>query len=475
MSDAVACPEPALDRAAAAPPDDPLRLIARGRQLCADGRLAQAERCFVQALALDPELPMAHNNLGWVHEQQGDAEAAIASYRRALVLNDTLELAQENLAMLLMTRGRAREAVPLWSALLDARPDDRGQFDHVIESCLRAGEIALAAEFAERCAALNRGSRWFPASARARVPAQPFPPPSLSVGKLSHDLAQLEYLRARRLIGAEFESVIAGHARLLDALRAAGDDARMPLGEAERALVGDTYGRIVHRHQTPRVDRVFSPHWSGADVEAAWRSDPLGVVVIDDFLSPEALEGVRRVCLESTVWFTNRYSHGRLGAFFRDGFNAPLLVQIAEELRGALPRIIGATYPLAQLWGFKYAPVQPRTPPHADFAAVNVNFWIAPDQANRNPESGGMVIYDVEAPPEWDFDSYNRQGRKIEDFLRDRSARARVIPYRANRAIIFSSDLFHATAPIDFDEAYENRRVNVTMLYGRRADRGVSG
>jgi hypothetical protein len=43
-----------------------------------------------------------------------------------------------------------------------------------------------------------------------------------------------------------------------------------------------------------------------------------------------------------------------------------------------------------------------------------------------------------------------------------------VIPYRANRAVIFDSDLFHETDTIEFEEGYLNRRINVTMLFGRR-------
>ena len=463
-------PEPARARQAVQQQSsDPLRQIALGHQLSVDGRFAEAALCFERALALDPLLPMAHNNLGWIREQRGETDAAIASYRRALELNGALALAQNNLAALLMKLGCFREAVPLWSALLDASPDDGKLLDDIIEQYLRGGAIAIAADFADRCASLNRGSRWH--CLAAEVPAAPLPQPPLSAGKLRHDVAQLKYLRARRLIGAEFAKVIANHERLLEQMLALGEDARKPFGDAERALIGDVYGRIVHQHRAPRVERIFSESWSGAEAEKTYLNNPLGVVVVDDFLSPQALEGVRRFCRELTVWFTNRYRYGRLGAFFRDGFNAPLLVQIAEELRQALPRIIGGTYPLTQLWGYKYAAFQPPTPAHADFAAVNVNFWITPEEANCNKESGGMIIYDVQAPPEWDFDSYNRQGTKIEDYLRTHSAHARVIPYRANRAIIFNSDLFHATAPIDFDDTYENRRINVTMLYGRRGNR----
>jgi hypothetical protein len=41
-------------------------------------------------------------------------------------------------------------------------------------------------------------------------------------------------------------------------------------------------------------------------------------------------------------------------------------------------------------------------------------------------------------------------------------------PHRANRAIIFDSDLFHETDRITFKEGYLNRRINITMPYGRR-------
>ena len=34
--------------------------------------------------------------------------------------------------------------------------------------------------------------------------------------------------------------------------------------------------------------------------------------------------------------------------------------------------------------------------------------------------------------------------------------------------VIYNSDLFHRTDDIRFREGFENRRINVTMLYGRR-------
>ena len=86
---------------------------------------------------------------------------------------------------------------------------------------------------------------------------------------------------------------------------------------------------------------------------------------------------------------------------------------------------------------------------HADEAAVNVNFWITPDEANLDPEGGGLVIWDKAAPLEWDFAKFNADESAAYDFLAKsgRQGRSRV-PYRANRAVIFDSNLFHKTDTI---------------------------
>lgn len=79
-------------------------------------------------------------------------------------------------------------------------------------------------------------------------------------------------------------------------------------------------------------------------------------------------------------------------------------------------------------------------------------------------------MHRADAPPDWDFDTYNGSPDLIWSYLRSRHVRSVEIPYRANRAIVFNSDLFHGTAGVRFKPGYENRRINITMLYGERAD-----
>jgi hypothetical protein len=99
---------------------------------------------------------------------------------------------------------------------------------------------------------------------------------------------------------------------------------------------------------------------------------------------------------------------------------------------------------------------------------VNVNFWITPDLANLDVEGGGLVIWDKAAPLEWDFAKFNADESAAYAFLEEQGAKTVTVPYRANRAVIFDSNLFHKTDRISFAEGYDSRRINITMLYGRR-------
>src|SRR5438874_251249 len=120
------------------------------------------------------------------------------------------------------------------------------------------------------------------------------------------------------------------------------------------------------------------------------------------------------------------------GARPETGFACPLLAQIADELRAAYPAIF-LDHPLLYAWSFKYDNRLKGTKIHADFAAVNVNFWITPDQANLDAEGGGLLVWDVAAPLDWDFERYNRDEGAIREFLRQRQAKSLRIPYQANR------------------------------------------
>lgn len=228
-------------------------------------------------------------------------------------------------------------------------------------------------------------------------------------------------------------------------------------------------GPGLHLEGGGRVARAINPA-NAARVEQDWaRSDPK-IVVIDDLLTEEALQGLRRFCFGSTMWRTH-FEGGYVGAVPETGFACPLLAQIVEEFRETYPAVFGP-HLLQYLWAFKYDPALSGINVHADLAALNINFWLTPTEANLEPEHGGLVLWDKAAPLDWDFDRYNRDEAAIHDYLAASGAKAVTVPYRANRAVLFDSDLFHATDSVRFAPGYENRRINVTLLYGQRTGRG---
>lgn len=261
-------------------------------------------------------------------------------------------------------------------------------------------------------------------------------------------------------------------------LDAAGSDALKLLkpyydqcGDAQMVFAPDGAGGQALRRalsamhylpELPMAGRVLGDNDYGA-IEEKYLRDRL--VVIDDFLSPEALRVLRQFCEEATVWKVG-YERGYLGALLAQGFSPRVLLALADELRQAMPRVVGP-HPLLQAWAFKYDQRMQGINLHADFAKVNVNFWITPDDACEDPQSGGMVVYNLPVPKSWTFADYNSDAEKLGAYLKVHKANPQRVPYRANRCVLFESNLVHITDEMHFKPGYQNRRINVTLLYGK--------
>ena len=181
----------------------------------------------------------------------------------------------------------------------------------------------------------------------------------------------------------------------------------------------------------------------------------------------EVLDKLYSFCLTNSIWNEFDYKNGYIGSFIENGFNTPLLLQISEEIRLQYPEIL-KKFPLTKAWAFKCNNQMKGIKIHADFAAININFWITPDKANLNKNTGGLLIWDKESPKNWNFDKYNNNHIEIKKFLKRSKSKMKRIKYKSNRAIIFNSNLFHASDNFNFKKNYENRRINITLLYGKR-------
>ncbi|HVR68748.1 MAG TPA: hypothetical protein VMT98_19020 [Verrucomicrobiae bacterium] len=287
--------------------------------------------------------------------------------------------------------------------------------------------------------------------------------------KLRHDIEQLGHLRARDLLPQSYDGKIAAYEKVLASLPdGPGTPGFFRLGREHRQMIGATYNRLVNLLPMPAHEsRAVNADLPVRELEAAYKASGPGIIHVDSLLTPRAVADLRRFCLESTIWYDFKHEGGYLGAYINEGFDCGLLLQIAEELPKALPGIF-AGHRLTQMWAYKYDSKLEGIGLHADAAAINVNFWITPDEANLDADHGGLVVYDREAPADWDFAKFNNNLPAIRQFLGESGSRAVTVPYRQNRAVIFNSDLFHNTDRFTFAPGYENRRINVTMLFGNR-------
>lgn len=421
-----------------------------GIALQGQGRLDDAAAAYRESLRLSAESPDAYHNLGNCLQELGSLDEAIECQRKAVALDPRDPNIHNSLGVALFDADRLDEAIAAFDQAIAIAPAYAPAHGNKAGALVAKGDMDGAfAEF--RRAALLRHAHGRPASAVQTVPRH----------RIHHDAEQVRYLEERHLFPVDHEQYARAICELDDV-----SSAVVQFGKGMNDHIAPSFNRFVYlSSRGEAVDFALNPDLDVEAIERTYLDSRPEVVVVDDLLSPDAWADLRAYCLESTIWKRN-YDNGYVSAKLGHGFESPLLLQISEELRTRFPRIFTENR-LRQAWAFKYDSHMHGVNLHADFAAVNVNFWITPDSANRNPESGGLIIWDVSAPKSWGFSDYNQNSQKMRDFLVSHGARPIKVAHRGNRAIIFNSTLFHETDRIDFENGYENRRINVTLLYGR--------
>lgn len=382
-----------------------------GNVLRSLGRMDAAEAAWLKAVALKPDFGHAHNNLGTLAKMRGNLAGAASSFSAAITASPDFGAAYHNLGTVLEEMGDLAGAERAYRKALTVEPNHPDTRRYLGGVLCEQGKTQEAFE-----TFMDHAQRRYSISSN---------PGAEGPLKVRHDNEQRDWL-----------------------------------GEPNRDL------SILFIRGGERLSGALINRQNAGYVTESWQRANPKIVVIDDFLKANALAAIREYCLGSTIW-RQVFPTGYLGSLPEHGFAVPLLAQLAEELADAYPAIF-ASHPLLQLWAFKYCGGPMGIKLHADFAAVNVNFWITPDQANRDASSGGLMIWDKAAPADWDFKTFNNDESAIRAFLSQSGAQSITVPYRANRAIIFDSDLFHETDALNFHEGYINHRINITFLYGWR-------
>ena len=347
------------------------------------------------------------------------------------------------------------------NALKAVAADPRDNAARVLLGRVRTALDERDAALTDFRAALELAPPWKPRSGTGPI--------AVPAHQALHNLEQLSYLeRVDKLAPGTLLPAAAG------LTEAAQRKLNQILDDTSREIptipMSGQYGRmmadpplLMHQEAPPPV--CLNPRDDWGDVVHTFNGEGKGVACVDHLLTPEALAQLQRFCLRSTVW-RRAYPPGYIGANPESGFFSPLLLQIAAELRQAIPELLDGHH-LNYWWSFVCQHQRPGIDIHADHSDVSLNFWITPDSANLEPASGGLDMWDVAAPDDWTFDDYNSGARDIHAFLRREGARQTSYAYAENRGLLFKGTIFHQTATCRFADGFENRRRNVTMLFRR--------
>ena len=418
------------------------------------GRLEEAEKTYRTALGLESANPSILHNLGALVARRGDPSAALELFDRLLAAEPYYASAHFNRGNALWALSRQDGAIQAFRAVAALEPDHHDAHRALGFLWLAAGDRDRSLDHFARTYDLRRGEdRNGMANRSLHMATRP---------KLQHDVDLFRHLLPRVRDGRRFETL----ARLYESVAREITDEAVELSESQLETLGPDYNSPIHLLDAPEIlSGAVNADLDAAAITRMYRETEPGVARFDDLLTPRALSLLQRFLRESTIWHDFSHIGGFVAAYLEDGLACPLLLQIADEFRSVLPELLGP-HPLVQAWAFKGLRGDQPIDVHADDAAISLNFWVTPDDANRNPERGGVVIYREVPPPDWPIVDYDADRARIRAFLERRGDSAVAIPYRENRAVLFDSRLFHGSDAPDFAPGYENHRINITMLFG---------
>lgn len=282
--------------------------------------------------------------------------------------------------------------------------------------------------------------------------------------KTEHDIEQIEYLIDNKVIEEQFLEILDKYRSLKQKVEKS-QDFYYSLNQLEARQI--KYDQDIYIYDPDYTKEIINSKLNYSDIENSYLLNNPNLIFFDDFLEDEALEEIKKCCLLSTVWHEYNRKRGYIASYMSNGFNFKIVYKLAEELQRKFPKIF-KDYHLRNVWAFKYMDNSEGVLIHADEAMINVNFWIIPDNANIDSNSGGMVVYNQTAPQEWHFNQYNKNTEYINNYLKDFKAESKKITYKQNRVVIFDSGFFHETDKFNFKSGYENHRINVTLLFGKK-------
>ena len=421
-------------------------------------RLAEYHKaidCNKRILKADPNYDEAYNNIAINYQQLGENDLAKSNFYKAIEINPNHVRAYNNLGTLFGELGEYEEATKVFKKALKINPNFFKAQANLSNTYINLPD-KIEFSVNESYKALNMHHTV------SKVYTN-----SVPLFRLKHDVQQSEYLKLKgyKINGLNEFNEIGKEILNRNENKEPNKNIFLKDNETNALLPFYKTQHIYKANKIPEDCLNSKNNWN--QVESEYLNSDKQIMYIDNFLSQESIKEIREFCLASKVW-VHQYDKKYLGAFADSGFISPLHLKIRKELQKKMPNLFGK-YNSGKFWGFKYdTTLGDGIGIHADFAQLNLNFWITPDEYNNDKNKGGLKVYDAPAPENWSFHKYNSGATEIFRFLEEKKANCKTIPYKFNRAVLFNSAYFHETDNIDFKDGYESRRINITYLFGTR-------
>ena len=191
------------------------------------------------------------------------------------------------------------------------------------------------------------------------------------------------------------------------------------------------------------------------------QTSPFNYAVLDDFFTESAFNSLRNGLLSHWGW---SYLSLEAHEIHIRNFENAVLRGVIDGLKGNLPSVLEKRDCVATL-AFLYIQ-NTGLYPHSDLASVSVNTWMTPNEFNLEPETGGIVLYDVKRTDEMMVHEFNAAPFSVDYFKSKTQGGSVVIPYRCNRTVIFDSRTFHASDRLNFkNTSSETTRMNFGLSF----------
>jgi len=223
------------------------------------------------------------------------------------------------------------------------------------------------------------------------------------------------------------------------------DDRKLWQNSNNKAVIIDKKGK-----ETPkRTIRAKPAAFKG--LEDGFRET--GRAVVDRLLTDRVLKDVRRFLQASTFYFYPRPGHHLL-ALLEDGLASPLLAQLADGLRQAMPQVLGPlTLTGLRAWKADNSPLAgahaggPELANSSADAAASVLLWVVPGSALNGTADGALELHSRDA----DIDDDEPVAR---------------IKYASNRAVIWNSNLLATWRGPGWKSGFLKRGIHLLINFG---------